>query len=104
MHLDENILLEQIAHIIDRKLEVFFADHPLAPQLLYTRVQAANLLGTSLSTLKKLISRGDLRVRRWGSSVLVPHDELVRISKKDIEILWPERPNGKTTDELSGDR
>lgn len=97
MQLDDNILLEQIAHIIDRKLEVFLADHPLSPQLLYTRKQAANVLGTSLSTLRLLIDRGDLRVRRWGSSVLIPHDELVRISKKDIEILWPER-NGKTSE------
>lgn len=97
-HLLDESDFERIAELIDKKLQHFVADHPLSPQLLYTRNQAANLLGTSLSTLKLLIDRGDLRVRRWGSSVLISHEELLRISRKDFSTLWPAKSSeDKTT-------
>lgn len=88
---EDAYIVERIAERISKLLERFVLDHPLSPQVLYSRKQAANMLGTSLSTLKLLIDRGDLRVRRWGSAVLVPHEELLRIAKKDIDILWPEK-------------
>lgn len=91
----ENELLEQIAELIRKQFEIFAASHPVAPQLLYTRVQAANLLGLAVTSLDLLIGRGDIRVRHFGSKILIPHEELVRVSKKDFDILWPEKgPNG----------
>ena len=89
--------LEQLAELIVEKLEHLTHDHPLGPQLQYSRKQAANLLAVSLSTLKRMIDQGYVRVHRCGSAVLISHEELVRVAKHDIATLWPEKgPDGKT--------
>ena len=90
--------LAQIGELIEEKLARLVADHPLGPQLLYTRRQAATMLGTSLTTLKGMIRRGDIRVRHNGSAVLITHEELVRVSKHDIATFWSEKANGSRED------
>lgn len=90
----DNELLDRIAELIKRALESFASAHPLGPQLLYTRSQAANLLGLGVASLDMLIGRGDIRVRHFGSKVLIAHEELVRVSKKDFDAIWPEKTNG----------
>lgn len=90
-------LVERIAERISKLLEHFALSHPLGPQLLYNKEQAANQLGVSTGSLQILIDRGDVRVRRWGSRVLIPREELERVAKKEFAELWPEKgPDGKT--------
>ncbi len=50
-------------------------------RLLYSKRDAAEQLSISLRSLNYLISRGELRFRRIGSRVLVPHGELVQFSR-----------------------
>lgn len=95
----ENELLRRIAELIKREFERFAANHPLGPQLLYSRKQASNLLSISLRSLQVLIDRGDIHVRRIGARRLIPHDELVEVSKKNFDVLWLEKePNGTRRD------
>lgn len=90
----ENELLKRITELIHREFERFAANHP-GQQLLYTRVQASNLLGISLSSLQILIARGDIGIHRIAKRVLISHEELVRVSKIDFDTLWPKKgPNG----------
>ena len=94
--------LERLAELVAAKLQRLTQDHPLGPQLQYSRKQAANLLAVSLSTLRLLIDRGDIRVRRWGSAVFITHEELLRLVKRgDIATLWPEKPEGKKKQEIA---
>ena len=83
-------LFNRIAKLIDKKLE----EHPSA-KLLYSRKEAAELLSISLATLQILIARGEIRTRRFGTRRLIPHEELLRVAKKDIPEIWPEKgPHG----------
>ena len=85
-------LVEQL-ELLEKKLEEQVSE----PKLLYTREQAADMLSISASSLDILISRGEIRMRQFGRQRMVPREELVRIAKKDIAIIWPERgPDGKT--------
>ena len=86
---DDNFI--RIGKILDAKLNAWAEAHPLGQQLLYTRRQAAIILAVSTSSIDILINRGELRIRRWGSKRLIPHEELVRVSKKDFSSIWPEK-------------
>ena len=67
------------------------------PKLLYSRKEAAELLSISMGTLEILIARGDVRTRRFGKKRLIPYEELLRVSKRDISKIWPEKgPQGRT--------
>ncbi|MBR0741205.1 helix-turn-helix domain-containing protein [Bradyrhizobium liaoningense] len=46
-----------------------------------TRKEAARELRLSLSTLDRAIKRGDLRVKKYGTRVLVPVSEVERFGK-----------------------
>lgn len=65
-------------------------------KILYSRKEAAQQLSLSLSSLDLLIAQGELEVRRLGKRILVPRTELEKLAKRDVEIVWPEKHNGKT--------
>ena len=52
-------------------------------KLLYSKKEAADLLGISLRTVDNLIGRKELAVRRVGRRVLVPFTELERFTRRD---------------------
>lgn len=60
-------------------------DTPLdGPRILYARQEAARLLSVSVRTIDRLISTKALAVRRIGRSVLIPHVELMKLSRRDV--------------------
>jgi len=65
-------------------------------KLLYSRLDAAEALSLSVSTIDMLVGRGMLRARRQGRRVLIPHAEIERFSKREFVSLWPAKQNGKT--------
>lgn len=88
---NDHVLLERIA----KQLAELLAKPDHRPKLLYTRKEAAELLSISVGSLQILISRGDIRIRRFGSRQLIPHEELERLAKRDIAQIWPEKgPQG----------
>jgi len=56
---------------------------PVIGQLLYSVEQAARVLGLSPRLLWTFIQRGELRMRRVGTRVLVPRRELEKFSLHD---------------------
>lgn len=69
----------------------------IAPiKLNYSRVEAAEALGLSVSTIDVLVGRGMLRVRRQGKRVLIPQEEIERFAKREHASLWPPKQNGRT--------
>jgi hypothetical protein len=54
--------------------------HPQAPRLLYDRKEAARQLSISTRSLDYLIAGKKLDIRRIGSRILIPHEELVRLA------------------------
>lgn len=50
-------------------------------RILYDRKNAARMLSISLRSLDYLLARGELRFRRIGAKILIPHAELLRYSK-----------------------
>jgi excisionase family DNA binding protein len=67
----------------------------LPRKLFFTRKEAAEWLRTSQSTLDVWIGRGDIHPIHYGRNVLIPRDEVIRVSKLDLA-GWPEKLNGKT--------
>jgi excisionase family DNA binding protein len=49
-------------------------------RLLYDKQTAAEMLSISLRSVNYLLSRGEIRFRRIGNRVLIPHGELVRFA------------------------
>ena len=88
---------QRIDQLIAKQLKKFASEHIFGQQLNYTRAQSAAILGVSTSTLDVLISRGEIRVKHWGTKRLIPHDELVRVAKKDFRSIWPEKVDNKTS-------
>ena len=70
-------------------------------RILYTREEAIEQLSISMSTLQVLIARGEIQVRRLGKRVLIPRSELERLAERDVQVIWPEKVNGKTTKRMS---
>jgi excisionase family DNA binding protein len=52
-------------------------------KLLYSHKEAAALLGIGVSTLCKLVQRGELQPKRIGDRILYPRCELVRFAYAD---------------------
>jgi excisionase family DNA binding protein len=53
---------------------------PIEPPLLYSRIEAAKLLGISFVTLDRLTLRGEIQPRRIGSRVMFSRTELARFA------------------------
>lgn len=54
-----------------------------APRMLYGRNEAAYQLCISTRALDYLIEKKELAVRRMGRKILIPHNELLKFSRKD---------------------
>jgi hypothetical protein len=57
-------------------------------KLLYTRVEAAEMLSFSVATLDVAIARGMLRARRNGRRVMIEKREIERFSRADHPHIW----------------
>lgn len=88
--------LAAIRGMVREELESFAREHVIDRQLLYTRIQAAKLLGISEASLAVLVVKGLLKVRRFGSRRLLAHEDLVKLAKRDIAQIWPDKVEGKT--------
>jgi excisionase family DNA binding protein len=62
-----------------------------APKILYSRVEAAEMLSISVSSLDVLISTGRLKAIRKGRRVLMHVNEIERWAGQDIPRIWPSR-------------
>ncbi len=58
-------------------------DRTCLEKLRYDRRSAAEALSISIRTLDYRISSGQIRIRRDGNKVLIPHSELVRYARTD---------------------
>jgi hypothetical protein len=54
-----------------------------ARRLLYTKKEACSQLSISLRNLDRRIAEGTVKTRHLGGRVLIPHAELVRLSRGD---------------------
>lgn len=105
MSAEDNSLMERIVELVEQMLAKWDAEQPVAGQLLYPQRQAAKIVGISLSSLEILINRREIKLRHWGSRVLIPREELERIAKKDFLELWPPKDaDGKTRRQIGGDK
>lgn len=52
-------------------------------KLMYSRKEAAKLLSLSVRQLDYLIANGDLKVKRVGKRVLIPHQVLLQFARHD---------------------
>lgn len=68
----------------------------LAPKILYTRAEAAQMLSLSLDSVQELLHRGLLSGVRKGRRVLLHRDELERFAAEDTPQIWLPKQNGKT--------
>lgn len=55
----------------------------MSDKLLYTRREAASQLSISIATLDRLIGIKRVEARRVGRRVLIPHTELLKLTKRD---------------------
>lgn len=69
-------------------------------KLLFTRVEASEMLSLSVATLDVAIARGMLRARRNGRRVLIEKRELERFSRADHPHIWA--PDGKRGTRIEG--
>ena len=58
-----------------------------APRMLYGRNEAAYQLCISTRALDYLIEKKELAVRRMGRKILIPHNELLKFSRKDHDAV-----------------
>jgi hypothetical protein len=97
-------LERQIAELTDRKSKGtgnpekrgFTSAYVPSQKSLFSKKEAAGLLSISVSSLDVLIVRGDIKVRQFGTRMLVPGTEIDRLAKTDIVELWPKKERGKT--------
>ena len=61
-----------------------------------SKKDAAAVLSISVSSLDLLIVSGEIKVRRMGNRVLIPREQLERLTKRDIPAVWPKKRQGKT--------
>ena len=61
------------------------SDHQ--PRILYTREDAAHQLSISIATLDRLIGKKEITARRIGRSVLIPHSELLKLSRRNVPVI-----------------
>jgi excisionase family DNA binding protein len=60
-----------------------------------SRKEAAAVLSISLRILEQLIVQGEIKTRHLGKRVLVQREQLDRLTKRDIKIIWPAKRDGK---------
>jgi hypothetical protein len=60
----------------------------LSEKLLFSKVEAAEMLSLSLSTMCVAIGRGMIRVRRNGRRVMIEKRELEKFSRADHPRIW----------------
>jgi excisionase family DNA binding protein len=58
-------------------------------KLLFSRLEAAEILSLSVSTLDVAVARGMLRVRRVGKRVMFERHEIEKFSRADHPRIWP---------------
>lgn len=58
-------------------------------KLLFSRLEAAEILSFSVSTLDVAVARGMIRVRRMGRRVMFEKRELEKFSRADHQRIWP---------------
>jgi hypothetical protein len=92
---EKSEFLDAVRKVVRAELDAFAAEHVLDQQLLYSRPQAAAMLGISEASIHVLIQRGMLKFRKFGSRRLFAHEELVRLAKRDIANIWPEKIAGE---------
>jgi excisionase family DNA binding protein len=56
----------------------------MSDRLLYDRREAARLLSVSVRALDRLIGTKEITARRIGRRVLIPHVELMKLSRRDV--------------------
>ncbi len=56
---------------------------PLPQRLMYRKSEAARLLGISVRTVENLIAAKELKARRIGKCVLIPHQVLLDFTRHD---------------------
>jgi excisionase family DNA binding protein len=54
-------------------------------KLLYSKGEAAEIIGLSIHTITRDVRLGRIGVRHYGRRVLIPRDELVRIAADGME-------------------
>jgi len=86
---DRKELLAAIRKMVRAELDDSAQRHPAGRQILYTPVQAGAMLGVSRGSIDILVNSGLLRPRRWGRKTLIPHEQLVKVSKMSIPEFWP---------------
>ena len=66
--------------MISQKRRISFrrSNRTVSAPLAVRRQEAARMLGLSITTVDRAIKRGDLRVKRYGTRVMVPTIELQR--------------------------
>ncbi|MCU1273783.1 MAG: hypothetical protein JWO48_1214, partial [Bryobacterales bacterium] len=69
-------------------------------KLLYSRLEAAEMLSFSVATLDVAIARGMLRARRNGRRVMIEKREIERFSRADHPHIWTR--DGKRGTSLAG--
>jgi len=62
-----------------------------APKILLSRIEAAEALSLSVSSVDMLISGGKLKALHKGRRVLIHITEIERIAAKEIPRIWPTR-------------
>lgn len=67
----------------------------LAPKLVYTRIEAAERLSISVSSLDMLIATGRLKAIRKGRRVHIHASEIERMAMKEIPRIFPRRDRHK---------
>jgi hypothetical protein len=77
---------------------------PPAPtrRLLYTKKEACFQLSISLRNLDRRIAEGTVKTRHLGGRVLIPHSELIRLSRGDQPRLGGKRAPEKFKQEIEG--
>lgn len=58
-------------------------------KLLFSRLEAAEILSFSVSTLDVAVARGMLRVRRMGRRVMFEKREIEKFARTDHSRIWP---------------
>lgn len=71
-------------------------ENTAAERDLYTAEEAARRLSVSLSTVRVLIARGELRYLRVGSLVRVPRYSLKQFCRRNHFEVWGAKVHGKT--------
>jgi excisionase family DNA binding protein len=54
-------------------------------KLLYSKAEAAAIIGLSQHTITRDVGLGRISVRRYGRRVLIPREELLRIAKDGMQ-------------------